>query len=139
MIDETPSLHGIHLRYCAITGLNKPFTTEDMGIWRNFLALGFTVKDLEIVVAHLKRKLSGQRLLSAMKLRWLVRDTESFGEELAEARALARVPRQDPARLAVLRATGRETVKVPDNVRTPAQILAGENALKELLKLRDTL
>lgn len=33
----------------------------------------------------------------------------------------------------------RETVKVPDNVRTPAQILAGDNALRELLKLRDSL
>lgn len=130
----------LHSRYCSLAGLCKPLTMDAIAIWRNWIAGGFTLKDLELVIGHLKRKIRERdRLNAALRFGWLIRNTESFGEELAEARALARVPRQDPARAAVLRATGRETVKVSDNVRTPAQILAGENALKELLKLRDTL
>lgn len=104
--------------------------------WELWSASGFTTDDLAVTVRHLKSR--SREPLRAFRFEWFIGNTERFGEDLAEARALLRGPKPDPGKESVLKATGR-TAAAPEQVVTPAQVLAGNAALKALLDLRDSL
>lgn len=133
MIDETPKLQALHDCYCRCTGLTMGFR---LLAWQAFSAK-FTVEDLSLVIRHLKRKLSGDRLRTALKFHYLIENLEYFEEDLAEARALARVPAPRPNRESMLRATGRDAQPATPPARSTAEIIASENALRQLLRVRE--
>lgn len=136
MIDETPKLMALHECYCRCSGITIKFDTKRMFVWREFAAR-FNAADLELVIRHLKRKLTGDRLRTALKFHYLIENLEYFEEDLAEARALVRVPAPRPNRESMLRATGRSVQPETAPARTVAEIIASENALRELLRVRD--
>lgn len=99
----------------------------------------FRSPDLELVVSHVRGKIREKpKLLRCLKFEWFICNRENFAEDLAEARAMSRLPHRDRGRESVLLATGRQEEHT-NHVRTPKDILCGEQALKKLIELRDTL
>lgn len=129
----------LHSEYVRLTGLDIRLTMPRIFQWESWAANGFNQAHLEMVVKHLKRRIpDAQRQARAFRFEWFIGRPETFGEDLAEAKALHRAPSTNTDRESVLRVTGRPTA-TKDNVRSAADILAGENALRELLKVRDSL
>ena len=138
MTDETPAIRALHAIYESQTGLNNPLTMDKIFAWQAFLATGHTAEDLRVVVSALKSKIRrGQKTIGCFRFRWFIGNLEYFAEDLAEARALARVPKPTPKQTfltSICRpAPGKDTAKP---VR---DILAENRALEELLKVRDAL
>jgi len=97
---------------------------------------------LRLVIAHLQRGIREQkRNPGALKFRNLIGMPDYFEEDLAEARAQARGAQskvQSP-KSKVLQATGRTATEPDRAARTPAQIMAADQAFAEFRKLKDTL
>lgn len=130
--DQTKSLHA---QYNSITGISLPYTMRCHYAWELWLAAGYTSKDLDMVVAYIKSRIkAGKRERESLKLSLLIGDTERFAEDLSMAKAWSRTPKVDPNKAAMLRATGRNEV-VKDNVKTPAQVLAGMKALEDFRRM----
>ncbi len=130
----------IHAVYCNATSFDLVLTMSRHYAWSAFKAAGWTAKDLVLVIDHLKAKIKrGHKWSSCLRFYPLICRLDEFEEELQEARALARIPKVDKVKESVLKATGRTTQPQPDNVKTPESILRGEEGLKALLKLRDSL
>ena len=131
----------IHSAYCKFTGnYDLVLTMSRHYQWNAWKAQGWTEDDLLLVIKNIKNKIRmGRKWDSALRFSKLIGDTESFGEELCEARALARVPKVDKAKESVLKATGRTNETSSDTVRTAAQVIKGAEELQKLLKLRDSL
>ncbi len=106
--------------------------------WEAF-CLKFSDEDLKIVVRFIKDKERMGKPTRSLTFRNFISGPESlefFEEDLCEARARNRATRVDTDRASVLRATGRsDTPEKP--VRSAADIMAGDAAFKEFLKMRD--
>ncbi len=138
MTDVTPHLTQLHESYCFHTKRPLPITSKHLWAWEIWKAKGFTVDDLKIVVAHIN-KLIGEKRRRPESFRFhnLIEDTDRFSEDLCEAKASNRVTRYDSGKQSVLKATGRPTDPPPRPVRTAADILAGDEAFKKFLQMRD--
>lgn len=117
----------LHQVYEASTGLhlplNKAFAREYQ--WSLWLAEGYTVDDLKLVVAHLKRSYR-EYAVKMCRFSSLIGDLERFSEWLAEARATARNTRPAPTpRQQILAATGR-TEEAPQATEKRVDKIAGE-------------
>lgn len=124
MTDETAITQPLHTAYTRLTGLDVPLTLPRIYAWRCWLDKGYTLGDLELVIAHLKRTISPKaKLLRYLSFTNIVTYHESFAENLAEARALARVPKVDPHREDVLRATHRPVRAETAPARSAEQIM----------------
>ncbi len=140
MIDITPPLASIYAIYCNITERALLMTSRHLWAWEIWKAKGFTEDDLRLVVCHIKNLIKlNRRRPESFRFHLLVEDTDRFAEDLAEARAAARIPKMDYGKREVLRETGRAIVQNENKTRTAAEIMAGDAAFKEFLKLKETL
>jgi len=101
----------------------------------------FNDDDLKLVVAFIKRKMSNGHPARSLNFRSLISgpmSLNSFEEDLCEAKARNRVTHVDSNRESVLRSTGRST-PAQDKLKSAEQIIAGNVALAQLLKVRDAL
>lgn len=130
----------IHDHYCQLSGLPVPYTHYHEYSWGVWLHYGFTKDDLEPVIRYIKKRIrDGRRERESLMFRNLIAHPETFADDLAMARATLRQPVIDQARQSVLTASGRSAEAVSQPVRSIAQVMAGDAALKELLALRDSL
>lgn len=137
MTEDNKSIHQV---YCNITNRDLAMSMPMHFMWNDWKAKGWTQDDLELVVRHIKSLIQiNRRRPESLRFYNLIQNHDSFAMDLADARALARSPRLDKAKLSVLRATGREPEQNENSTRTAAQVLAANKALSELLKLRDNL
>lgn len=141
MTDITGKIGALHKVYEEVSGLPVQLTLSRIWAWEAWLAKGWTEADLRLVMGHLKRRSSAAPVWAKMHMMFtkFVADPERFEELLSEARAIARVPRVDPDKAAVLRATHRPTQPEPNKAKTPDQIMRESEALKALLAVRDSL
>lgn len=141
MTSSQDQISQIHQMYIRSTGLSIPLTMRCIYAWEIWIAKGFTVADLSLVVQHLRMKYRGDRLrfLQACRFIWLIENTDSFGEHLAEAKALARRPVPNQPRESVLNATGRRTDLGGPPARSAAQILAGKAAFEDFKRMAKEL
>lgn len=139
MIDKTPALQALHNQYCTLTDRTLPFTSSHIFAWEAW-ASKFTSDDMSLVVRYLKHLIKLQRRRpESFRFHLFVQDTNRFAEDLSEAKAWNRGPVKCVARESVLKATGRPADTRFRPVRSAADVMAGELALKQLLDLRDSL
>lgn len=142
MIDETPLLRRLHQVYVQDTRLDVPLNMGRMDNWHAWRSHGFTEQDLILVIRNLKAKIKdGRKWESALHFSKLIRETDVFEEELAEARAKQRERGQriDPARAQALRESGRPPVQVIATARSAADIIAGDEAFARFRELKHSL
>lgn len=110
-----------------------------IGLWREFIATGFTESDLTITVALLRFKIKrGHKTLSCLRFGNFIGNLEWFSEDLAEAKALARAPKP-PAHNRTLHQTGHTAKVHSETTRPIGDVIRGQEALAQLLRLRDSL
>ena len=131
--DDTRKLHS---QYCALTGLEVPYTMQLHYAYEAFIVAGFGEPDLACVIRYLKARIrKGKNPKESLLPRNLIQRTDHFGENLAIARATARNERTESPRERVLRQSGR-----PVERGTPAKavgdIVAAAKALEDLRKWR---
>lgn len=135
-------IQSLHHTYCDITGLGLTLDANRERGWYDWLkhrpAEPFTEDDLKLVVAHLKKGIrEGTRRAQALLFRNLIVSCDHFEEDLAIARAEARIPYRDKQREAALRATGRPTVE-KDTAKKVGEIMQ-TGAFKAFVALRENL
>lgn len=134
---DDAAIRVLHAEYVRLTGLDVALSLPRMFAWEQFMVRGFTGGDLAQVVRL--RRIKARERGPALAFHWLVEDLDHFEEDLAEARARARKCVHAPDKARVLQVTGRCCEPKTCEARTPAQIMAGNRALDELRKLRDSL
>lgn len=137
--DETKKLHDF---YCNLVAIQLPFSMQRHYLWEHWCSRGFTECDLRDVVRYIKARIQdGYRQRESLKFSNLIGDTERFEEDLSMAIARQREARAmpDPNRQSVLTQTGRSSPILGNTARTAEQVIRGDAALKELLKVRDSL
>lgn len=109
MKNVTPELLALHKVYVAITNRDMPMTMRMAFAWEDWVGHGFCESDLRLVVSHIKDLIKdNRRRPESFRFHNLIEDTDRFLEDLAEARALARKPKVDAGKAAVLRDSGRK-------------------------------
>ena len=141
MPDITDNIKRLHTVYEQVSGLPVQLSLNRMWAWEAWIAKGWTETDLRLVMGHLKRRSSAAPVWAKMNMMFtkFVADPERFEELLSEARAIARVPKVEPEKAAVLRATHRPNEPEPNKAKTADQIMRESEALKALLAVRDAL
>lgn len=131
----------IHQTYCRLSGMEIALTMGRTYAWEVWSSKGWTATDLTLVVSRLKQLIREKRKWeSSLHFRRLIEDLDGFEEILSEARALARVPQRTITdRDRVLQASGRKATEVQLAARTPAQIMAGDEAFRKLRELGASL
>ena len=133
-------LQSTHQLYCNLTGLELQFDMRRLHPWECFCSR-FNDDDLRIVVRFIKDKERVGKPARSLTFRNFTSGPQSlefFEEDLQEAKARNRAVRVDTDRASVLRATGRN--KIPETpVRTAEDVMRGNEALKQFLKLKDEL
>lgn len=116
----------LHEAYTQLTGFEIVLDAFREASWGQFLARGFTVDDMRLVIYSIRKGIeSKERKPGALKFRNLIGNLDWFEEDLAEIRAKRRghVP-IDPAKAEVLRATGRSvTASNASTVTTVGAVL----------------
>lgn len=132
----TDDIKKLHAQYCALTGLQVPFTTQSIFMWENWLFCGFSEPDLACVVRYLKLKIKeGKRPKESLLPRNLIQRTDFFGEDLAIARAESRNKPSNSPKAEILRAAGYVEPE-KQTVRPAGDVLAAAKALDDLRKWR---
>lgn len=131
MTDETPTLKALHEAYVKHSGRSVEFTMGRLQAWQLWVSHGWTLKDLEAVIAHVRKLISkGRKWESSLRFGLLIENTSNFEELLAEARAFGRIPKMDPGKREVLKATGRfEPVKA--RPRSVEEVLRDAKAFED--------
>jgi hypothetical protein len=122
--------------------MDVPYSMARHFQWESWWAHGYREADLHCVIAYLLEKIrAGHRFLESLKFSNLIGNTERFAEDLSVARAWNRANsgRPDPARTSILKQTNRHADQFKDTVRSAEQVIKGDQALKQLLALRDKL
>ena len=120
----TDAIREMHRVYCQETGFNLPCDMGREAAWFELHRRGVTVADLRLVIRHVQAGIRAQRRNQGAPLfRTLVCNRDYFEEDLAEAKARARVPVPDAGRAQVLRATGRPERAEPAPARKAGEVL----------------
>lgn len=131
-VPTTEELKKLHSQYCALTGLDVPFTSQSSFMWEAWLFNGWTESDLACVVRYIKQKIKeGKRPQESLLPRNLIQRTDFFGEDLAIARAENRNKTTQTPRQRVLAQSGRP--------ETPKDNCAPVNQILERAKLAEML
>ena len=129
----------MHNLYQELTGLSLPWTMQMLFPWEKF-CLRFTDDDLRLTIRFIKDEKRKGNPVRSFNFRTFISGPDSlnfFAEDLAQARAYARIPPVTP-RDKILAASGRSK---PDreNVRTPDQVIAAAEAFKKFREYAKTL
>ncbi len=139
MVDRT-RIEPLHALYQAMSGLSVPLSVGMHYTWEAWMLRGFTDDDLRLTIEFLRRKIKeGRKTLACLRFSTFIGNTDYFAEDLAEARALSRRPPIDTGRREALRSSGREATPPTPDAKPVRDVIAGNKALKELLRLRDSL
>lgn len=128
----TPPIQSLHARYCEITGFRIVLDWSRENAWGQWLAYGkrcggWGEHELQMVVALIRKRIREQRRRpEALKFSNLIGNCDYFEEDLASAKAEARIPRKTE-RAKVLAAVGLSECK-QSVARTPAQIMESDKA-----------
>ncbi len=139
MISEA-DLKRLHGTYISLSGNDIPWgvTGYIQSVWFEW-AKQFSESDLRMVLLHLNKQIQlKHRNSGCVRFTNLVQDTVKFSQELSEVKAILRNRRVETPRQRILAATGRSEPQ-QDRVKTPGQLMAENEALNKLLKLRDSL
>lgn len=126
----------LHQTYCDLLGMELPLLAHHERLWFDAIKDGLTEEVLRAVILSRKSDVkSGKRYRNAILLRNLIGDPGIVADLLNEAAMLAAQKRAfapNPAREAVLRATGRTSVPSPHLAKSLARSI-GEvlGSLKE--------
>lgn len=136
MNDLTPALKALHQAYVTATGLKLEFTFQRLHAWELWKARGWCHADLLLVVTFLRQGIKdGRKWGSSLNFRSLIENMDAFEEHLAEARARGRIPKMDPGKREVLRATARlEPIK--SRPRSVEQVMRDETAFRQFKEWR---
>lgn len=133
--EQILDLHGL---YQTLTGLEVPLTFGRRYQWEVWALNGWNREDLAVTIEHLRKKIrEGVKTIACFRFSTLIGNTEFFGEDLAEARALARRPKINPGRAQVLKATGRPEKIDPPPAKPARDVLAEAKALAEFRKWKE--
>lgn len=127
----------LHSCYCQATTRHIPYNVSFHYRWALWASKGWSRDDLLVVIAFIKRKIKDKRRQPESLRLYNLLDPDRFAEDLCDSRQEARKSQPTP-RSEALRTIGR-TEPEPERVRTPAQVLAGNEGLRKLLELRDSL
>jgi hypothetical protein len=133
------AIRALHANYVGLTGMDVALTLPRMYAWEAWQARGFTMKDLAAVIRLRAIKARDRQRGPALGFHGMIEDLDRFEEDAAEARARNRKRVYPPGKRAVLKSTSRPSEPEHPDARTLDQIIAGERALDELRKLRDSL
>lgn len=134
-------IHALHKVFVELTGRDIPLDLQGYREhqWWDWGQQGYTEADLRLVVDYVRRGIrEGKRNVGALKFVNMIGDPLRFGEDLAEAKALARQPKRDRNRDEVLRASGRST-EPKANPRTADEIMRDDAAFQAFRQLKDNL
>lgn len=130
------TIESLHSVYGNMTGYRLALDMAREHEWYQWVRRGFTEEDLRLVIRHIQNGIRNRnRRPGALKFSNLIVSADLFEEDLAEARACARVPKVNPNKAQVLRATGR-VEETSGTARSAAEILdsPGFKALQEFRK-----
>ena len=100
MTSESDTIHPLHHEYCRLVGFNLALTIERHYWWTAWLARGWTMEDLRLVIRYLQQQIKeGKRNSGALKWSNLIQDANRYEEDLQMARAEQRNRRPPPAPL----------------------------------------
>lgn len=106
-------VNGLHNAYCITTGITLNLTPCFERWWYDAATAGLIPTDLLLVLQDRQRRIKlGERNQACLLLRNICGSEEAIGDvvnEAAQLNALARKPKMNKPKAAVLRATGRET------------------------------
>ena len=140
MIDEMPPIRRLHGLYQDASGLLVSLSMPRIEMWRIWMSKGWLEEDLKLTMRMLIRKAEGRvRILRVFRFEYFIGMPERFEEDLAEARALARVRHENPGKAAVLRATHRPVQQFFGDAKPIGDVMAADAAFREFLKLKETL
>jgi hypothetical protein len=105
----------MHAAYVKGTGLSIPLTMQAIMTWEHLWARPYEVRaaDVALVIGYVKKLKRQQKPARDFRFSNFVGRSDLFAEDLAAARADARIARPDPARAAALQATGRPAAATP--------------------------
>lgn len=102
-----------HKAYCEATGFDLPMNFVSERNWYDSAKMGLKSEDIALLIKHLKARIkAGVRHAECLKIRNLVGSDEAIADSLNEIAALKAMGRRKsfpPAKIEVLRSTGRET------------------------------
>lgn len=105
---STDEIKALHTHYCAITGLDVPYTMNAHFAWESWVLRGFKSADIDMVVHYIRTRMKKRRReAESLLFRNLIANPDHFGEDLAMAKYQARIRPDNPDRVSVLRSTGR--------------------------------
>ncbi len=135
-IEDHSALHSVWMQ---ATHRDIAMSITDHHRWNYWVAKGWTEADLRLVIAFINRRIkAGRRFPESLRLYNLI-DVDRFEQDLQDARAEARQYAARPRpRQNMLSSVGRpEPIK--DNAQSAGQVIRDNEALKALLKFRDSL
>ena len=125
--EKLAEIQRLHSTYKLLTGLVVPLDSYREYQWFEFIRRGLTEDDLCAVIRSIRKGVAANtRNRGALRFTNLIGQLDRFEEDLAECRALARGPARQPARDAVLQATGR----VPTSSQAAAAVSAADVVLR---------
>lgn len=132
------TIESLHAAYTRLTGYVLQLDMAREYEWFQWQRRGFTEQDLALVINYIKRGIrEGRRNQGALKFSNLIVSSDFFEEDLAEAKALARMPKPNPHKQEVLRATGR--IEQPSQSARSAAEVIKTSVYQELVALRKSL
>ncbi len=135
---STESHTAIHKVYCEITNRELPLTMALHLTWNNWVRFGWAEAELRLVVNYIYSLIKQDRRRPESLRLYNLLDPDRFAMDLSEARARARVPRQDHERVRTLASTGRREERA-DACRPVRDILAAEAAFRQFQALKEQL
>ena len=150
--DRVVEIRRLHAAYVRLTGLSVVLDLAGYRerLWFDWLQMGWTEKDLAVVVGYVKRCIARNERgfnYGTLKFGSLVGQVDKFEEILAEARAVGRQPEGRNPRAEILRASGRDSQGPIANSQRAGDVVAGlasdpgraAAALEELRKMKANL
>jgi hypothetical protein len=132
-------IESLHRAYVQLTGLDIRLDMARESDWFLYLKKGFDQDDLRLVIAHLKKGIqSGARNPGALKFRNLIVQLDYFEEDLAQARAEARIKKPDRARASILKSSNRGD-EIPTKDPVKAGTVLESPAFQKFVNLKNTL
>ena len=139
MSDARKDIEAMHAAYVRGTGLDVRMDMAREIAWYEVWRRGIRAQDIDLVIAHMKRKAKAQRTVRSFTFRNFVGNADYLEEDILEAKAANRIPRPHPGRAAVLQATGRPAAPEPPPSKSVGEILSNEQILSGLAKLKEEL
>jgi hypothetical protein len=126
----------MHAAYVAGSGIQITLDYAREEAWFHVWRRGVRAKDITDLIADNRRKVRLGIPARSLLFRNFVGSADFLEEDLAELRARDRVPKRDPAKVSVLRATGRPAAPEPPQGKPVGEVISGEEMARRLKEWR---